>query len=315
MDALTPAFGILAAIVLFLYGLQGFAREVEAHGQQTLQGWFGRVTHNRLGGFLLGAVATAVVQSSSAVSSIAVALVGSGVIPFRQSLAVLFGANVGTTVTAWLVAFKFTGIGPVFLVIGGLLSLLPGRASMLGKAVFYFGFIFFSLGLISESLEPLQSSAAFGTWLQAVETPWAGVLAGMAITLLLQSSSVTTGLIIVLVQQGFMTADVAIAVVIGANLGSTGTALLASLPLQREAKRAALANLFFNVGGLLFWAPFIPWLARAISDAMQTPALGVAMAHVLFNLSTALVFLVFLKTFAGIVDRLMPPSAFVVRPP
>lgn len=307
MDAFDTAFGILAAIMLFLYGLQGFAREVQSHGQQTLQGWFGRVTRHRAGGFLLGAFSTAVVQSSSAVSSIAVALVGSGVIPFRQSLAVLFGANVGTTATAWLVAFKLTGLGPVFLVIGGLLSLLPGRAPMLGKAVFYFGFIFFSLGLISDSLEPLQSSAAFGAWLQLVESPLAGVLAGMVITLLVQSSSVTTGLIIVLVQQGLMTAEVAIAVVIGANLGSTGTALLASLPLQREAKRAALANVLFNVGGLLLWAPFIPWLAKAIGDAMQTPAMAVALAHVLFNLSTALVFLAFLRPFASIVDRLMPP--------
>lgn len=306
MDALTPAFGILAAIMLFLFSLQGFAQEVQAHGQQTLQAWFGKVTRNRVSGFLLGAITTAVVQSSSAVSSITVALVGSGVIPFRQSLAVLFGANVGTTATAWLVAFKLTDIGPFFIVIGGLLSMLPGRAPMVGKALFYFGFIFFSLGLISQSLEPLQGSPAFAAWLQVVEHPLAGILAGMAITLLVQSSSVTTGLIIVLVQQGLMTPEVAIAVVIGANLGSTGTALLASLPLQREARRAALANVLFNVGGLLLWAPFIPWLARALSAAMETPAMAVAMAHVLFNLSTALVFLVFLNTFAGLVDRLMP---------
>lgn len=307
MDALQLPFGILAAIMLFLYGLQGFAREVQAHGQATLQGWFGTVTRHRLTGFLLGAVSTAIVQSSSAVSSIAVALVGSGVISFRQSLAVLFGANVGTTATAWLVAFKLTGLGPIFLVIGGVVSMLPGRLQVVGKSLFYFGFIFFSLGLISQSLAPLQASPAFAAWLQVVESPWAGILAGMVITLVLQSSSVTTGLIIVLVQQGLMTGEVAIAVVIGANLGSTGTALLASLPLQREARRAALANVLFNVGGLLMWAPFIPWLARTVTEAMDTPAMAVALAHVVFNLSTALVFLVLLKPFAAGVDRLMPP--------
>ncbi|GIX38623.1 MAG: hypothetical protein KatS3mg127_1862 [Silanimonas sp.] len=249
MDTLTLTFGILAAVILFLYGLQGFAREVQAHGQATLQAWFGKVTRHRVPGFLLGALATAVVQSSSAISSIAVALVGSGVIGFRQSLPVLFGANVGTTVTAWLVAFKLTGLGPFFLVIGGLLSMLPGRMQVVGKSLFYFGFIFFSLGLISQSLAPLQASPAFAAWLQVVESPWAGVLAGMVTTLAVQSSSVTTGLIIVLVQQGLMGADVAIAVVIGANLGSTGTALLASLPLQREAHRAALANLLSTSAG------------------------------------------------------------------
>lgn len=307
MDALQLPFGILAAIILFLYGLQGFAREVQAHGQATLQAWFGKVTRHRLTGFLLGAVSTAIVQSSSAVSSIAVALVGSGVISFRQSLAVLFGTNVGTTATAWLVAFKLTGLGPFFLVAGGVLSMLPGRLQVLGKSLFYFGFIFFSLGLISQSLAPLQASPAFAAWLQVVESPWAGILAGMVITLLVQSSSVTTGLIIVLVQQGLMTGEVAIAVVLGANLGSTGTALLASLPLQREARRAALANVLFNVGGLLLWAPFIPWLARRVTEAMETPAMAVALAHVVFNLSTALVFLVLLKPFAAGVDRLMPP--------
>lgn len=306
MDSLTLVFGILAAIMLFLFGLQGFAQEVQAHGQQRLQTWFGKITRNRLSGFLLGAVTTAVVQSSSAVSSITVALVGSGVIPFRQSLAVLFGANVGTTTTAWLVAFKLTAIGPFFIVIGGLLSILPGRAPVVGKALFYFGFIFFSLGLISQALEPLQDSPNFAAWLQVVENPLAGILAGMVITLLVQSSSVTTGLIIVLVQQGLLTAEIAIAVVIGANLGSTGTALLASLPLPREAYRAAVANVLFNLGGLLLWAPFIPWLADAIVGAMENPAMAVATAHVLFNLSTAMIFLLLLKPFAAGFDRLMP---------
>lgn len=307
MDALNLAFGILAAIILFLFGLQGFAREVQTHGQQTLQAWFGRVTRHRVPGFLLGAITTAVVQSSSAVSSIAVALVGSGVISFRQSLAVLFGANVGTTATAWLVAFKLTGLGPFFLAIGGVLSILPGRVRVIGKSLFYFGFIFFSLGLISQALAPVQASPALAEWLQWVANPWVGILVGMLITLLVQSSSVTTGLIIVLVQQGLMTADVAIAVVIGANLGSTGTALLASLSLSHEAKRAAVANLLFNVGGLLLWAPFIPVLARAITTSVEMPGMAVATAHVLFNLSTALVFLLLLKPFAAGFDRLMPP--------
>jgi Na/Pi-cotransporter len=308
METLTPVFGVLAAIILFLYGLQGFSREVEAHGRKTLQAWFGRVTRNRIFGFLLGAGATAVVQSSSAVTSIAVALVGAGVIGFRQSLPVLFGANLGTTVTAWLVAFKLTGLGPFFLVLGGILSILPGRIQVLGKSLFYFGFIFFSLGLISDSLAPLRESPLFMHWLQWIEHPVAGVLAGMAITLLVQSSSVTTGLLIVLVQQGMMTAEVAIAVVIGANLGSTGTALLASIPLSHEARRAAVANLLFNVGGLLLWIPFIPLLADAVMEATASPAMAVALAHVLFNLSTALVFLALLKPFAAGMDRLLPPK-------
>jgi phosphate:Na+ symporter len=109
-----------------------------------------------------------------------------------------------------------------------------------------------------------------------------------------------------------MTAEVAIAVVIGANLGSTGTALLASIPLSHEARRAAVANLLFNVGGLLLWIPFIPLLADAVMDATASPAMAVALAHVLFNLSTALVFLALLKPFASGMDRLLPPKQAAV---
>lgn len=306
MEKLELPFAILAAITLFLFSLQGFAREVQSHGQQTLQSWFNRVTRNRFAGFTLGAVATAVVQSSSAVTSIAVALVGSGVIGFRQSLPVLFGSNVGTTVTAWLVAFELMAFGPIFLVLGGLLSILPGRLQMLGKSLFYFGFIFFSLGLIADALEPLRTAPAFAAWLQLVESPWAAVLTGMLVTLLVQSSSVTTGLVILLVQQGLMSGEVAIAVVIGANLGSTGTALLASVPLVHEAKRAALANLLFNVGGFVLWLPFIGWLATTMLASFDSAAQSVAMTHLLFNLSTAVVFLALLRPFADAFDRWIP---------
>lgn len=309
MDPFNLAFSILAAIVLFLYGLQGFAREVQAHGQQAMQAWLGRITRHRVAAFVLGAVSTAIVQSSSAISSITVALVGSGAIPFRQSLPVLFGANVGTTATAWLVAIKLTGLGPIFLVFGAMFSLLPARWGVLGKGLFYFGFIFFSLGLVADALAPLQASPAFSDALKVVSEPWAGVIAGALITLLLQSSSVTTGLVIVLVQEGLLPGDVAIAVVVGANLGSTGTSLLASLPLQREAHRAALANVLFNLGGLLVWAPFLTPASHALLARAPSPDMAVAYAHVAFNLSTALLFLLLMRPFAAAVDVLLPARA------
>ena len=174
MTLIQAAFGALSAVVLFVYGLQGFSRELRAVGGEALQRWLARVTRHSWRGAVVGALATAVLQSSSAVTSLAVSLVDAGVFSFRASLGVLLGANVGTTATAWLVSFKLTGVGPVFIVLGTLLSVLPARARVAGKAVFYFGLIFLALDLISAALQPWQQEPVFMAWL-ARPTPrgWA----------------------------------------------------------------------------------------------------------------------------------------------
>jgi phosphate:Na+ symporter len=283
-----------AAVVLFLYGLQGFSRELQAVGGTVLRSWLGRVTASRWRGFAIGAAATAVVQSSGAVSSLAAALVDASVITFGGSLGILLGANVGTTATAWLVSFKLTGIGSLFIVLGALLSALPLHIRVMGKAVFYFGLIFFALDLIASGLKPLQSEAFFVEGLAAAVVPWKGVLAGLVFTTLVQSSSVTTGLAILLVQQGMLPVEGAIPVVIGANMGSTTTALLAGLGMSRSARATALANLLFNVAGVALFFPFIRGYAAALILIFGTPDLVVAWAHLIFNLAVAALFLAFL---------------------
>ena len=204
MSPLQGLFAAVAAVVLFLYGLQGFSHELQGIGGTALQSWLGRVTASRWLGFVTGALTTAVVQSSSAVTALTAALVDSGVISFGASLAVVLGSNVGTTATAWLVSFKLTGIGPFFLVLGAVVSAVPTRLRVIGKAVFYFGLIFFALDLISAELEPLQSHPAFKAWIALAQAPWLGVLTGLVFTALIQSSSVTTGVAILLAQQGVM---------------------------------------------------------------------------------------------------------------
>jgi len=280
-----------AAIVLFLYGLQGFSRELQEVGGDTLRRWISGVTDSRLGGFCVGAAATAIVQSSSAVTSLATALVDSGVISFRGSLGILLGANVGTTATAWLVSFKLTGIGPWFLLVGALVSALPVRVSVAGKAVFYFGLIFFSLDLISAALGPLREFEIVHELLALATTPWLGALIGIVITAIIQSSSVTTGLAILLVQRGTLPPEAAIALVIGANVGSTSTALMASLGLGAAARATAIANLLFNVSGLLLLLPFLGSFSRALAAAINDPGKAVAAAHLLFNVGIGALFL------------------------
>jgi phosphate:Na+ symporter len=292
-DLFRTAVLVLSALLLFLYGLEHFSKELQAIGSDRLPRWLGLATRQRLGGFALGAGVTAVVQSSSAVSALVVALVNAGTLSFAGSLAVLLGAKVGTTSTAWLVSYELTHLGPYLIVLGGLLTMLPFTIRVVGRAIFYFGFIFFALDLVSESLEPLQNAPWVLELLARAEVPWMGLLIGIVLTVVLQSSSVVSGLAIVLVQQGALQPLGAVAVVVGATLGTTATSLIASIPMDRFARRAAQMNLMFNAVGVLLILPFITvfgeWAVRQGGSAGQ----AVALANLSFNLGVALLFLPF----------------------
>ncbi|WP_050464035.1 Na/Pi cotransporter family protein [Herbaspirillum autotrophicum] len=280
----------ISSIVLFLYGLEGFSKELQATGGDRLRTWLARVTSNRYNGFVIGAFATVLIQSSSAVTSLATGLVDTGVLSLRSSLGILLGANVGTTATAWLVSFKLANIGPYFIVLGTVLSMLPSRAKMFGKSIFYFGLIFFALDLVSTELKPLQQQAWWASAIGYVDSPLPGLIVGALFTAIVQSSSVATGLAILLVQQGVLPAEGAIAIVIGANVGSTSTALIASLSMGRTAKAAALANLLFNACGALIVFPFLGAVSKVIMG-FSDPAIAVALAHLCFNLFIGALFL------------------------
>jgi Na/Pi-cotransporter len=297
MSTFRVLLAIISAIVLFLYGLGAFSAEIQRVGGETLKKWLGRLTESRWRGVVLGAVATAIVQSSSAVTSLTVALVDAGTISFRSSLGVLLGANVGTTSTAWLVSLKLTSIGPFFIVFGTLLSALPTRFKILGKAAFYFGFIFFSLDVVSFTLKPLAQNPLFMETLSRASTPLMGVLAGMLITAIVQSSSITTGLSILLVQQDIMAATAAIPVVIGANIGTTATALVASIKMHRTARRVAVANLCFNAFGVLLFLPFLGRFAAQVVEFAGDPGMAVAWAQLIFNFVMTAAVLLLLQIF------------------
>jgi phosphate:Na+ symporter len=204
----------------------------------------------------------------------------------------LLGSNVGTTTTAWLVSLKLTGVGPFFIVLGALLSALPIRSSVAGKAIFYFGLIFFTLDLISVELKPLGEQPAFIEWLALAQAPWLGVAAGLVITALVQSSSVTTGVAILLVQQGVLPAEAAVSIVVGSNIGSTSTALLASVGMNAVARATALANFLFNAVGVICFFPFLRQFAHTMVNLAGDPGMAVAWAHLIFNLTTGIGFLV-----------------------
>ena len=273
----------------------GFTREIQAVGGDTLKNWLGRLTRNPERGVLLGAVATAIVQSSSAVVALAISLVDSGILTFRPSLGVVLGANIGTTSTAWLVSMRLTDIGPFFIVLGTVVSALPTRIQMLGKAGFYFGFIFFGLDLLSGRLKPLAETPVFENLVRRADMPLTGVLVGVVLTALVQSSTIVTGLCIVMVQQGILTAHAAIPIVIGTNIGTTLKGLLITIGMKGTARRVAIANICFNAIGVLLILPFLRAFAAAMANLSHNPGISVAWAQFLFNLGMTIVGLVLIR--------------------
>lgn len=293
--AFETLIAVMATISLFLFSLRGFSKELQKLGAETMQAWLTRVTRNRMYAFLLGASFTALIQSSSAVSSITVAMVDSGIITFYNSLAVLLGAKFGTTFTAWLVAFKLESIGPFLLIIGTVLGFIPHRVQIAGKTVFYLGLILFSLQLISHALEPVKESENLVLWLSYSSRPLAGVLLGIIITFIVQSSSVTTGLAIILASKELLPLEAAIAIVVGCNLGTTSTALIASIAMKRAARLAAIANFIFSFVGLISFFPFLSPFTQMISLIDASVSYQVAWAHLIFSFYVALIILPFTK--------------------
>lgn len=279
---------IAAAVILFVHGLNGFSAEIREAGGAALDRLLTRLTRYPPIGFALGASLTALVQSSSAVSGIVVALVEAGTITFRGSLPIFLGANVGTTSTAWLVAINATILGPFLIVLSALLMIPPGRISLLGRAVFYLGVVLLALQLISNYVAPLKDSAEVASWLRYAHTPLIGLAVGIVATVLLQSSSVVVGLAVIAVSQGLLITEDVVPIILGVNIGTTSTALIASLSMGNVARRAALANLIFNVAGVLLFLPFMDSFAAYVIGLVGRGAQAVATAHLLFNIGVAL---------------------------
>ncbi len=295
----------LTAVILFVFGLENFSREIEQLSGERFRRTLSRVTNVPLVGVLIGALVTAVIQSSSATSVIAISLVNAGVLSFKNSVGIIFGANVGTTVTAQLVAFKLTAFAPLLIIVGFALSLVRSRVSIFGKSIFYFGFVFFSLNLISAALQPLQDEPALVQYLVQPQSPLLAILVGCVFTAMVQSSSVTTGLAIIFAQQGLLSLENAVPVIMGANIGTTATALLAMFNMDLAAKKTAVSHFLFNVGGVLIFLPVLLLFGDRLNDIDTEPAIALANIHLVFNLGTSLIFILLLSPFTRFVESLL----------
>ena len=315
------AIGLLGGLSVFLYGLEVLTNTLKEVAGDRMKHLLAKLTTNRFNGVFTGAFTTAVLQSSSVTTVLSVGFVAAGLMNLRQSIGIIMGAEIGTTVTAQIIAFKITELA-LLAVTAGFIFYFFSRDNKLkryGLMVLGFGLVFFGMNLMGDATYPLRDYPPFIDLLREMEQPLFAVLVSAAFTALIQSSSATTGVIIVLAGQGLITLEQGIALVFGANIGTSITAILASIGKPTEAVRTALIHVSFNVLGVTIWFGFIdeaasfvrlmspvaPGLVGVEKLASETPR-QIANLHTLFNVGNTLIFIWFIGAFAWLVTKLVP---------
>lgn len=300
--------GLLGGLALFLLGMELMTEALRLVVGDKARGLLEKLTSNRFAGLLTGAGITAVIQSSSVTTVLVVGFISAGLMTFVQSIPVILGSNIGTTITAQIIAFNVTSWALVFVAAGFGVSAIAKRQSRRsqGTAIMGLGLVFFGMVVMGEAMSPLRTYEPFIDAMATLDNPIAGIIAGALITALVQSSSATTGIVIVLAGQGLITPEAGIALVLGANIGTSVTALLAAIGKPRDAQRAAVAHLIFNVAGVLIWLPLVGWLSSVVGSIGGGTAREIANAHTVFNVANALIFLPFVNQFAALVTKIVP---------
>ena len=304
--------GLLGGLALFLYGMEKMSEGMKKSAGSKMRSILAALTKNRVIGLVVGAFVTMVIQSSSATTVMLVSFVQAELMSFAQSLGVILGADIGTTITAQLIAFKLTDYALLMIAVGFGLRMFAKQDNIrhVGDVILGFGILFFGMKLMSDAMKPLRSYPGFIHLMHGLENPLLGLLVGTLFTALIQSSSAFTGVLIVLAQQQLITLEAGIPMLFGANIGTCITAGLASIGMSREAKRVALAHVLFKIAGVLlfiFWIPSFADIIRSIAVKFGADiARQIANAHTIFNVSLGLVFLPFTAIFASLILRLLP---------
>ncbi|MDH3732259.1 MAG: Na/Pi cotransporter family protein, partial [Gemmatimonadota bacterium] len=313
--------GLVGGLAIFLYGMEHLTDALKVVAGSRMRNLLARLTTNRFKAVVAGTVVTATIQSSSVTTVLLVGFVSAGLMTLEQSIGVIMGASIGTTITAQIIAFKITHLALIAVAIGFLMHFASKKdlIKQYGLMVLGLGLVFFGMNLMGDATRPLRTYQPFIDLMQSMDRPLVAVLLSASFTALVQSSSATTGVIIVLASQGFLSLEAGIALVLGANIGTCVTALLASLGKPREAVRTAFVHVTFNVAGVVVWFGLIPHLAAwvtlispsaeglvgAARAASEVPR-QVANAHTTFNLANTLLFIGFTPLFAKWARFLVP---------
>ena len=244
---------LMGGLGLFLLGMHQMGDGMEKAAGARMRNILEAVTSNRVMGTLVGILFCAVIQSSSATTVMVVSFVNAGMMNLYQAAGVIFGANIGTTVTSQLVSFNLSAYAPVILFVGVLMTqfVKNDRIKKIGEVILGFGVLFMGLDIMSGSMSNMKDSPLVAEFLSSLTNPFLGVLLGTVITAIIQSSSVTVSILLLMAQQGLMELPICFYIILGCNIGACMSALLASLNGNKNAKRAALIHLFFNIIGTI----------------------------------------------------------------
>ena len=315
-------FGLLGGLAVFIYGMNLMSESLQKAAGEKMKSILALLTKNRIMGVIAGALVTAVLQSSSATTVMAIGFVSAGLMSLPQAISIIFGANIGTTMTAQIIAFKITDYIYAFIFIGFILTFVckSERIKSIGQTIFAFGLLFLGIETMGDVMKPLASSPVFTDLIGKVSgIPVLGLLLGTAMTLVVQSSSATIAVLQNFAAQpgadgvtSILGLVGAIPILLGDNIGTTITALLASLGQSRDAKRTAIAHTIFNLSGSLVFIWFVkPYAALIQALSPKGPEVEVisrqiANAHTLFNLTMTVVWVCLLGLMVKIVMRLIP---------
>jgi phosphate:Na+ symporter len=314
---MTILLALFGGMALLLYGIrlsgEGLQRAVGARLRYLLTG----LSRNRVVALFSGAAATALIQSSAATTLMLIGFVSAGLMSFRQTLGLILGADIGTTFTVQLIAFKVTEYALLLLGVGFLITFVAKRRVIkdVGQAILGFGLIFLGLKVILEGVAPLRDDPLAVELLKSVAgSPVVALLVAAVFSALVTSSAATIGLTLALAHQGLVDLRGAVAIVLGANIGTCATALAASAGATAEAKRVALAHIAFKVLGGALVLPFIGPFTALVASTAADPARQVANAHTLFNIGISLLFLPFTPWAAQAVEALVPSDETAENP-
>ncbi|MFH0924369.1 MAG: Na/Pi cotransporter family protein [bacterium] len=309
-------FGLIGGLALFIYGIQLMGDGLQKTAGDNMRKILGKLTNNPIMGVLVGAGITSVIQSSSATTVMLVGFVNAGLMTLRQAVGVIMGANIGTTVTAQLIAFKIEKYSLPIIGIGFALTFFSKnkRCKNVGEILLGTGILFLGLSTMTGSVKFLRNSSHIKNFFINFSTkPILGVLAGLLVTMFIQSSSATVGLTIALAASGLIGIKEAIPLILGENIGTCVTTLLACVGTNLSAKRAAVAHTLFNILGTILILPFLVPFLKIVLLSSNDVSRQIANAHTLFNIMNTIILLPLISYFIKVVKFIVPGEEPVIE--
>jgi phosphate:Na+ symporter len=302
-------FSLIGGLGLFIFGIHMMGDGLQKAAGQKMRSILGKLTKHRFVGLGLGTLVTAAIQSSSATTVMVVGFVNAGLMTLVQSIPIILGANIGTTITAQLIAFKLTDYTLPIVAIGAAMYLFgkTKRIKQIGEAILGFGILFLGLNIMSSGVKPLGNSELIrSAFTKLSHNPLLGILVGTVATIIVQSSSVSTGIVLALATTGLLDINAALPIILGTNIGTCVTAMLASIGANISARRTAIAHVLFNVIGTVIALVLFPFYLKIVLASSSDLLRQIANFHTIFNVVNALLFIGFVKQFAKIVQKVIP---------